>query len=64
MVLTERGRIPNEPEPLLSVDAVEWMLLRPTTGADMVLDHGAEGPLKITVCPLELQWELEGLGIS
>ena len=64
MVLTGRGRIPKEPDPLLSVDAIEGCRIRPTTGADMVLSHGAERLPTVTVCPLELLWELGGLRTS
>jgi|SRR5690242_3518719 len=60
MALTGRGRIPNVPEPPLSVDAIEGCRMRPTVGADMVLGHGADKPPTFMVCSLELLKELEG----
>lgn len=60
MLLTARGRIPTEPEPLLSVDAIEGCRMRFTIGVDTALCHGADGTPNTTVCPLELQCELGG----
>jgi hypothetical protein len=62
--LGDRGRMPTEPEPLLSVDAMEGCRMRSTVGADTALDHGAEGTPNVTVCPLELLCELGGPRVS
>lgn len=61
MMLIGRGRMPTpaEPEPLLSVDAIEGCRIG-RNGADRALDHGVDGAPNITVCPLELLCELGG----
>lgn len=58
-MLTGRGRMPIDPEPLLSVDAIEGCRTR-LTGPDRALDHGVDGTPNVTVCPLELLCELGG----
>ena len=60
IMLGGRGRMPTEPEPLLSVDAIEGCRIRSMVGADIALDHGVEGTPNVIVCPLELLCELGG----
>lgn len=56
MRLIGRGRTPTEPDPLLSVDAIEGCRMRSIVGAETALCHGTCD----TVLPLELLCELDG----
>ena len=60
IMLTGLGRIPTEPEPLLSVDAMEGCRIRSIIDVEVPLCHGIVGTPNVTVCPLELLCELGG----